>query len=50
MNLKDQKSIEIVGLNYKDDNENAKNFLDELNSPYKIILLDKVSVSQELDL
>ncbi len=41
MNLKDQKSIEIVGLNYKDDNENAKNFLDELNSPYKIILLDK---------
>jgi len=41
MNLKNQKNIEIIGLNYKDDFDNAKNFLNELGSPYKLILLDK---------
>ena len=41
MNLKNQKNIEIIGLNYKDDFNNAKNFLNELGSPYKLILLDK---------
>ncbi len=41
LNLSKQKNIEIVGLNYKDNNKNAKNFLQEFNSPYKIILSDK---------
>ena len=41
MNLSEQKSIEIIGLNYKDNNKNAKNFLKELDSPYKTILSDK---------
>ena len=40
MNLKNQKNIKIVGLNYKDNYENAKNFLNELNNPYDIILSD----------
>ena len=41
MKLSKQKSIEIVGLNYKDNDKKAKNFLEELDSPYKIILSDK---------
>ena len=41
ISLSKQKNIEIIGLNYKDSSKNAKNFLNELNNPYKIILLDK---------
>jgi len=41
MSLSNQKNIEIIGLNYKDNNQKAKKFLKELNSPYKIILSDK---------
>tara|TARA_B100001057_G_scaffold68045_1_gene61787 strand:- start:421 stop:939 length:519 start_codon:yes stop_codon:yes gene_type:complete len=39
--LSNKKNIKIIGLNYKDNIENAKNFLKELNNPYDIILLDK---------
>ena len=39
MNLKN-KGIKIFGLNYKDDKENAKLFLKELDNPYKIIIAD----------
>ena len=41
MKLKKNEKIELVGLNYKDKEKNAKKFLNELNNPYKIILLDK---------
>ena len=41
MSLVSQENIEIIGLNYKDNNKNANNFLDELENPYKVILLDK---------
>ena len=41
MKLSKQKEIEIVGLNYKDNDKKAKNFLEELDNPYKIILSDK---------
>ena len=41
MNLKDETKINIIGLNYKDNNENAKRFIKELNNPYNIILSDK---------
>ena len=41
MSLSNLKSIEIIGLNYKDDDDNAKRFLKELDNPYKIILSDK---------
>ena len=40
IDLFNQKNIEIIGLNYKDNNKNAKKFLKELGNPYKIILLD----------
>jgi len=40
IDLNNQKNVEIIGLNYKDNNKNAKKFLKELGNPYKIILLD----------
>ena len=41
LNLGKQDNLEIIGLNYKDNTENAKKFLKELNNPYKVILSDK---------
>ena len=41
MELSKEKNIELVGLNYKDKYENAKNFLDELNNPYNSIYEDQ---------
>ena len=41
ISLNNQKDINIIGLNYKDNYENAKKFLKELGSPYKKILVDK---------
>jgi len=41
MNLKEKKNLKLIGLNYKDNIKNAKNFLDELNNPYEIILTDQ---------
>jgi len=41
MNLGNQKNLEIIGLNYKDDKIKAKNFLKKFNNPYKFIFLDK---------
>ena len=40
LNLGKQDNLEIIGLNYKDNTENAKKFLKELNNPYKVILSD----------
>ena len=40
MNLSNQKNIEIIGLNYKDNKKNAKKFLKEFKSPYKTIFTD----------
>jgi cytochrome c biogenesis protein CcmG, thiol:disulfide interchange protein DsbE len=44
MSLSKQKNLEIIGLNYKDNIENAKNFLIELNNPYKVILSDQEGI------
>ena len=41
INLSNQNNIEIIGLNYKDNNRNAKRFLNELGNPYNTILLDE---------
>ena len=41
MDLSNQKTIEVIGLNYKDNITNAKKFLEELENPYKTILLDE---------
>jgi cytochrome c biogenesis protein CcmG/thiol:disulfide interchange protein DsbE len=40
MKLKQNEKIEIIGLNYKDKEKNAKKFLNELGDPYKKILSD----------
>tara|TARA_B100001093_G_C26407459_1_gene833999 strand:+ start:52 stop:570 length:519 start_codon:yes stop_codon:yes gene_type:complete len=40
MNLSNQNKIELIGLNYKDDNKNAEKFLKNLGSPYNIVLSD----------
>lgn len=44
INLNNQNNLEIVGLNYKDIEENAQKFLNELNNPYKIIISDDVGL------
>jgi len=41
LNLSNQNNIKIVGLNYKDNDSNAKKFLEDFKSPYDIILSDK---------
>ena len=41
INLSKNKKIEIIGLNYKDNINNAKKFISELGNPYSIILLDR---------
>ena len=39
INLGQNKKLEIIGLNYKDNSKNAKKFLEEMGNPYKVILL-----------
>jgi len=41
ISLSKNKKIEIIGLNYKDNLDNAKKFINELGNPYSIILLDR---------
>ena len=38
--LKEQNLIRLIGINYKDDSENAKKFLKEMGNPYSKILKD----------
>jgi len=44
MELKNKKNIEIIGLNYKDNKNSAKNFLKDYGNPYSTIFLDKDGV------
>ena len=41
ISLSNQKNIEIIGLNYKDNYKSAKDFLNELGNPYNLIFFDK---------
>jgi cytochrome c biogenesis protein CcmG, thiol:disulfide interchange protein DsbE len=41
INLGKSEKIEIIGLNYKDDFNNAEKFINEFGNPYSIILLDR---------
>ena len=41
MKLSKSKSVILIGLNYKDNFNNAKKFLNELGNPYSQILIDK---------
>tara|TARA_B100000902_G_scaffold164414_1_gene159423 strand:- start:31 stop:549 length:519 start_codon:yes stop_codon:yes gene_type:complete len=40
MKLSKENNVKIIGINYKDNFENAKKFLLELGNPYNIILTD----------
>ena len=40
INLKKNKKINVIGINYKDKEINAKNFLEDLGNPYSNILID----------
>ena len=39
--LKKNKNIEVIGINYKDTEANANKFLEELGNPYDQIIFDK---------
>ena len=41
MRLSENQSIKLVGLNYKDNLDNAKKFINELGNPYSQIIVDK---------
>ena len=41
MELSKYESIKLIGLNYKDNLNNAKTFINELGNPYYQILIDK---------
>ena len=40
MELKNNYRLKIIGMNYKDTKNNAKNFLEELGNPYDQIIFD----------
>ena len=40
MELKNNKRLKVIGMNYKDTKNNAKNFLEELGNPYDKIIFD----------
>jgi len=40
MELSKIQSIKLIGLNYRDNLSNAKNFINELGNPYKQIFID----------
>ena len=40
MNLNKDNKVNVIGMNYKDNLENAENFLKELGNPYKKIFID----------
>ena len=41
MQLSKNKSLKLIGLNYKDNPKNAKKFIDEFGNPYFMIITDK---------
>ena len=40
MELKNNHKLKVIGMNYKDTKNNAKNFLNELGNPYEKIIFD----------
>ena len=45
MNLKKEKNLSLIGINFKDKKLNASGFLKELGNPYDISLIDKNGTS-----
>ena len=44
MKLSKSKSIKLIGLNYKDNPNNAKKFINDFGNPYSQILIDKEGI------
>ena len=44
INLSKSLNLNIIGINYKDDSNNAKKFLLELGNPYREVLIDNDGV------
>ena len=44
MQLSKNKSLKLIGLNYKDNPKNAKKFIDEFGNPYFMIITDKSGI------
>ena len=40
MKLNKNQSIKLIGLNYRDNLSNAKNFINEFGNPYSQIIID----------
>ena len=40
MKLSKNKSVKLIGINYKDNFNNAKKFIDEFGNPYSQIIID----------
>ena len=40
MKLSKNQSVKLIGLNYRDNLENAKNFINEFGNPYSQIIID----------
>ena len=45
LNLKSLNKFSIIGINYKDDEKNAKQFLSELGNPYTNIITDPKGIN-----
>jgi len=41
IDLAKDKNVKVIGINYKDNKENAEKFLEELGNPYEKIIFDK---------
>ena len=41
MYLSNNQSVKLIGLNYKDEASNAKNFINKFGNPYSQIIVDK---------
>ena len=45
MELKNNNRLKVIGMNYKDTKDNAKNFLNELGNPYDKIIFDSKGIN-----
>ena len=45
MELKNIDELKVIGMNYKDRKDNAKNFLEELGNPYEKIIFDNKGIN-----
>ena len=44
MQLSKNKSLKLIGINYRDNTKNAKKYINEFGNPYSNILTDKEGI------